>query len=293
MIVGVENKEEISIQVAGKTGMKMMTKTMTAKTGMKMKMTIKTITGLIQGTRMRTKKRMTTITMRILKTTKTNIRMGEDNTDDTKTMMTEEAVAEFREIIIGKQLTGTMIANPTIITQGTIAAVPAVNVSVPHALALHVQNPGTPADNTATAKVASPAIIAATMGIPAVPVAVVTAVVVQLDSTATARVVLQAVAATVMVIHPAAVRTAIVHREEVPHTAVHPEEILHTAVHPEEVPHTTGHPEEILHTTVHPVAVLLVTEVHQAEEAPPVQGAVLPVNLHGPFRFTDGPFFYF
>ena len=61
--------------------------------------------------------------------------------------------------------------------------------SVPHALALHVQNPGTPAGNTATAKVASPAIIAATMGIPAVPVAAVMAVVVQVDSTVTVRVV--------------------------------------------------------------------------------------------------------
>jgi hypothetical protein len=283
MIVGVENKGEISIQVAGKTGMKTTTKIMTAKTGMKMKMTINTITGLIQGTRMRTKKMMTTITMRILKTTKTNIRMEEDNTDDMKTMTTEEAVAEFREIIIGKRLTGTMIANPTIIAQGTIAAVPGVNDSVPHALALHIQNPGTPADNTATAKVASPAIIVATMGIPAVPVAAVMAVVVQVDSIVTVRVVLQATAVAVLVIHPAAVHPNIVHPAEIRPVEVHREEVLQMIIHREEVPHTT----------VHPVAVLLVTEVHQAEEAPPVQGAVLPVNLHRPFRFTDGPFFYF
>ena len=275
MIVGVENKGEISIQAAGKTGTKTMTKTMTGKTGMKMKTTIKTITALMPGTRLRTKKRMTMITMRIMKTTRTNIRMAEDNTDDTKTMMTEEEVAESREIIIGKRLTGTMIAIQTTTAQEAVAVVPAaMNAPAPHALALHVQNPGTQEDNIVTAKVDLPGITAATMGIPAVLAAAdMEAVVQSEDSTATAKVVLRVAAVAIMVIHPAAVRPAIVHREEVPHTAVHR--------------------EEVHRITVHPAAVHLVTEVHLAEAAPPVRGAVHPAKKSGPFGFVNGPFFYF
>ena len=299
MIVATQNKGEISIQVAGKTGTKKtMMRMMTGKTGMKKKMMIKTVTGPIQGTGMKMMKRMTMTTMRMKTMMRMNIRMEEGIMDDTKMMKTEEAaaVAAFRGIITGKQPTGTMIAVQSTIVPEVDAVVPATVVALILDQITGAQV-AAPADKIVTARAGSSEMTAAIMGIPAVLDVAAMAAAVQVDSIVTAKAALQATAVAITVTHPVAVHPDTVPPAEVLQTVTHP-----VAVHPDIVP-----PAEALQTVTHPVAVhpdivppgeTLQAEVHPegahlAEKAPPVQGAVLPAKIHGPFGLSDGPFFYF